>query len=256
MMTLLIDGDIVLHQHASAVEEPFDWGDDLWTLHADLSEAKQRLDYWVQGIMEKLSAKRCIFALTSPHNWRSGVMPSYKAHRKSNRKPVIYPALKDYVRTAYRVYEIPTLEADDVLGLLATKSLPGIRDPLIVVSSDKDLKTIPCRLYNPMDGSDRLISEEEADYNHLFQTLIGDQADGYPGCPGIGPKTAEKALAAQGVRWSTVCDLYQRAGLNEAEALKQARVARILRKGEFSFRTNKVKLWSPAHEPRQTAGTA
>lgn len=256
MMTLLIDGDIALYQHSSAVEEPFDWGDDLWTLHADASEAKQRLDYWVQGLMEKLSAKRCIFALTSPDNWRAKVMPSYKAHRKSTRKPVIYPALKEYVRTAYRVYEIPTLEADDVLGLLATKALPGIRDPLIVVSADKDLKTIPCRLYNPTDGSDRVISESEANYNHLFQTLIGDQTDGYPGCPGIGPKTASRALDEQGSNWSTVCALYRKAGLNEDEALRQARVARILRKGEFSFRTNKVKLWSPANESRPTVGTA
>lgn len=253
MMTLLIDGDIILHQHASAVEEPFDWGDDMWTLHSDLSEAKQRLDYWVKGVMERFNAGRCLFALTSPDNWRCRVVPSYKAHRKSTRKPVCYKSLKEYVRDAYRVYEIETLEADDVLGLLATGAFPGIRDKLVVVSSDKDLKTIPCRLYNPNDGSDRVITQEEADYNHLFQTLIGDQADGYPGCPGIGPKTAEKALAAQGVRWSTVCDLYKQAGLSEEEALRQARIARILRKGEYSLKSRKVKLWSPANESRPVA---
>jgi DNA polymerase-1 len=126
----------------------------------------------------------------------------------------------------------------------------------VVVSADKDLKTIPCRLYNPHDGSDRVISEEEADYNHLFQTLIGDQSDGYPGCPGIGAKTAAKLLEEHGAVWQTVVDAYKKAGLNEEEALRQARVARILRKGEFSSRTNKVKLWTPPNEPRPTARIA
>jgi DNA polymerase-1 len=256
MKTLLIDGDIAIYQIAVAVEEPIDWGDDLWTLHADASEAKQRLDYWIKNLMEKFNAGRCIFALTSGDNWRNKVMPSYKAHRKSNRKPVVYSALKDYIRMAYRVYESPTLEADDVLGLLATGAYPGIRDPMIVVSADKDLKTIPCRLHNPNDGSERTITLQEADYNHLYQTLIGDTSDGYPGCPGVGPKTAEKLLAEHGAVWSTVVNAYTKAGLNEHEALQQARVARILRKGEYSFRTHKVKLWTPTHEPRPTAGTA
>jgi DNA polymerase-1 len=183
-------------------------------------------------------------------------MPSYKAHRKTNRKPVVYSALKEYIRMAYRVYESPTLEADDVLGLLATGAYPGIRDPMIVVSADKDLKTIPCRLHNPNDGSERTIGLEEANYNHLYQTLIGDTSDGYPGCPGVGPKTAEKLLAEHGAVWSTVVNAYTKAGLNEHEALQQARVARILRKGEYSFRTNRVKLWTPADESRPTARTA
>lgn len=257
MMTLLIDGDILLYQHASAVEEPFDWGDDLWTLHADASEAKQRLDYWIKNMMEKFNAGRCIFALTSGDNWRNKVMPSYKAHRKGTRKPVIYPALKEYIRNAYRVYESPTLEADDVLGLLATGAYPGIRGPMVVISADKDLKTIPCRLYNPNDGSDRVISVEEADYNHLYQTLVGDASDGYPGCPGIGAKTADKLLAEHGAVWATVKAAYEKAGLNETEALQQARVARILRKGEYSPKNQKVRLWSPnPNESRQAARTA
>ena len=256
MMTLLIDGDIVLYQHSTAVEEPFDWGDDLWTLHADASEAKQRLDYWVKNVMEKFNAGRCIFALTSENNWRLNVIPSYKAHRKGTRKPVIYKALKEYVRVAYRVYEAPTLEADDVLGLLATGAYPGIRDPLVVVSADKDLKTIPCRLYNPNDGSDRIIDTAEANWNHLYQTLVGDATDGYPGCPGVGAKTAAKLLDEHGAVWSTVVDAYTKAGLNEQEALRQARVARILRKGDYSIKSNKVKLWSPnPNESRSTAGT-
>jgi DNA polymerase-1 len=76
MKTLLIDGDIAIYQIAVAVEEPFDWGDDLWTLHSDASEAKQRLDYWIKNLMEKFNAGRCIFALTSGDNWRNKVMPS------------------------------------------------------------------------------------------------------------------------------------------------------------------------------------
>ena len=36
------------------------------------------------------------------------------------------------------------------------------------------------------------ISEEEADYNHMLQTLAGDYTDGIPGCPSVGKKLQKK----------------------------------------------------------------
>ena len=75
--------------------------------------------------------------------------------------------------------------------------------------------------------------------------------DGYSGCPGIGPKRAARIL--DGVfgdpggpgDWDAVVKTYVKAGLSEEEALVQARVARILRWGEYDRKKGKVKLWNP-----------
>ena len=44
MTTALIDGDIVLYNVCTAIEYAYDWGDDVWTLHSDVKEGKQRMD--------------------------------------------------------------------------------------------------------------------------------------------------------------------------------------------------------------------
>ena len=95
----------------------------------------------------------------------------------------------------------------------------------------------------------REVTEEEADYNHMLQTLTGDAADGYPGCPGIGPKTAEKLLAGVGrtyaEMWPIVVEQYAKKGLSEGIALTQARIARICRRDDYDFKRKEVKLWNP-----------
>ena len=75
-----------------------------------------------------------------------------------------------------------------------------------------------------------------------MQTLIGDIADGYKGCPGIGAVKAKKLLDEAPV-WATVKDAYEKAGLTEEDALQQARMARILRSSDYP--DGQVKLWSP-----------
>ena len=37
---MLVDGDLLVYKITSAIEEPIDWGNDFWTLHADLKLAK------------------------------------------------------------------------------------------------------------------------------------------------------------------------------------------------------------------------
>jgi len=244
--TLLIDGDILLYQESAAVEEAFHWGDDFWSLTADARLAKQAVDVWVAKHKELLEATDVIITLTGPENWRKDIFPSYKSNRKGKRKPVIFPELREYCRETYKTVEFPNLEADDVMGLLATGAIQKIDGEKIIVSEDKDLKTIPGFLYNPNKPEEgvQCLTEEEANRNHLFQALTGDATDGYGGCPGIGPKTAVKVLQ-QGT-WEEVLSAYQKAGLEETDALTQARVARILRKGEFVVTSGAVNLWNPA----------
>ncbi len=83
------------------------------------------------------------------------------------------------------------------------------------------------------------VSREDADLWHMTQTLIGDAADGYPGCPKIGPMTAKKLF--DGIPrdyehlWPVVAGAFEKAGLGEAEAVTQARLARILRAEDWDF---------------------
>ena len=103
------------------------------------------------------------------------------------------------VEDRYRTERLHGLEADDLLGILAT-TLPKYSDA-IVVSLDKDLRTIPGRHLNPSKETSpavvRVITELEADTAWLMQTLMGDSTDGYTGVPGIGPKKAEKILCGR-----------------------------------------------------------
>ena len=144
MRTILIDGDIVLYKVTTACETSIDWGDDLWTLHSDLREARQRFDCWVSDMSANLKADKVIIAISGAENWRKEVLPTYKSNRKAVRKPLAFSALKQYCRDVYKTFEINDLEADDVLGLLAgSPGLGRIKGEKIVVTIDKDLQTPP-----------------------------------------------------------------------------------------------------------------
>lgn len=241
--TLLIDGDILLYQESVAVEREFDWGDDWWTLHSDLREAQERVDVWLLELKELLDADEFLLTLTGRNNWRKDVLPTYKSNRKGKRKPVVYQPLKKYVMDTYKTAFFDRLEADDVMGILQTD--PANTGETVIVSEDKDMMTIPGLLYRPIRPEEGVqkITEEEADRNHLLQALTGDSTDGYSGCPGVGPKKAEKALKEND--WSLVVETYEKAGLTEEDALEQARVARILRYGEYDSKKDEVNLWTP-----------
>lgn len=243
---LLIDGDVVLYEVCLACEIATDWGDDMWTLHADLKEAKQRFDAWIAGMQERLKATGApVIPLSSARNWRKEVLPSYKSNRKGKRKPLVFRALRDYVLDTYNAPVFDGLEADDVLGLFATD--PGAEGfEQVIVTIDKDLLTIPglCFYYNDPEQGIVAVSEEQADANHLVQAIAGDPVDGYSGCPGLGYVRANR-LIKESPTWETVVAAYAKAGLTEEDALLQARVARILRSGEYEEDTAQVNLWNP-----------
>ena len=247
MRTLLIDGDIALYEVCSACEQAIEWDNDFWTLHSDLQEARQRFDGWVARIEEVTQADKSVIALSGLNNFRKTVLSTYKHNRKPKRKPLAFKPLKEYVQEVYRTYLFDNLEADDVLGLLAgDPGLGGIKGEKVIVTIDKDLMTIPGFHYYPNKPEDGIIqvSEEQADFNHLLQSLSGDATDGYSGCPGIGPVRAERLLK-ESPNWGQVLDAYELAGIGEEDALVQARVARILRWGEYNIKTEEVKLWTP-----------
>ena len=239
-MHILIDGDILCYTTAATVERPTDWGNDVWTLHSDLQEARQRVDVDIVEFVEALGGTEFTVCMSDTENYRKQVYPSYKANRAGVRKPTCFAPLRQYMRDTWHCAIWPRLEADDVMGIMATT-----HDNTVIVSADKDMRTIPGATYNPRHPELGIVhvTRAEADRQVLIQTLTGDRADGYPGCPGIGAVRAEKIVDGG---WPAVVEAYEKAGLNEEVALQQARMAFLLRKGHYNKKSGKVKLWTPS----------
>jgi DNA polymerase-1 len=242
---LLIDGDILLYKIAMNNEVETHWGDGLWTLHSDANICKADVDLVIEDLGSSLEADDYVVALTDSKNFRKDVLPTYKNNRKDKRKPLALKELREYVIKKHRGIVWDNLEADDVMGIMATEPTEEER---IVVTIDKDLKTVPCNLSSDGLNVER-IPERLADYWFMIQTLTGDKVDGYDGVEGIGIKTAEKLIKKYTNvplldLWKIVKKIYVDKGYTEAEALQQARVARILRHGEYNKKTGKVKLWT------------
>jgi DNA polymerase-1 len=198
--------------------------------------------------MAKLDAgsyKLCLTTPTDIPNWRMSVLHTYKRQRANVRKPLVLKPIRQWMLDKLQAAMRPTLEGDDVMGIYAT--WVGLKGDKIIVSIDKDMKTIPGLYLRTLDDDVEQITEDEADYFHMYQTLMGDATDGYSGLPGVGPKKAMAILeeVPPSECWAAVVAAYAAKGLGEQEALTQARVARILRASDYDFKTKRPILWTP-----------
>jgi DNA polymerase-1 len=263
--TMLLDADIPVFQFAAKAqsENPsWDVYGEMETTVLPIEEVAPELDSHIEHLMNRAGCDEVIVCLSEPDrekNWRRGVLPTYKDTRKGTVSPVLRQPLTDYLAEAYTSYLKPTLEGDDVLGILATNP-KVIKGDKVIVSEDKDMRTIPSRetpagvnyMFNPAKDSEPYLNPEWlADYYWLYQTLIGDTTDGYTGLPKCGPAAALKWLdipkptSTVDVLWPRVVQAYEDKGLTEEDALVQARVARILRTEDFNYGTKRAKLWTP-----------
>jgi DNA polymerase-1 len=248
---LLVDADILVYLIGSRNQVLGSWphGDTV-VHHAYTVEAKawSDMENTLHELQERTDTTYMAVYLSDPSgaaNWRKAVMPAYKANRSGATRPLIYHRLRELLMLdRYSATWAPTLEGDDMLGIAATT--PG-KDEIVIASTDKDMQTIPGLHYNwerHEQGVTR-VSLEQADWNHFYQTLVGDRTDNYPGCPGMGPVGARKFLDKYGLDWRAVVKAFESKGLGEDEALQSAQVARILRYGEYNPTTGKVNLWEP-----------
>lgn len=247
--TLLIDGDIVLYQQAYTNEHHIKWGDDVETELTFPQKAASGVVDYIEWIRRLLHATDILVMVTGGQNFRKEINPDYKSNRKGE-KPKLMSYTIDALNSHFSVISEPRLEADDLLGIYATdKEL--VTGERIVVSIDKDMRSIPCFLFNPRHYNKGVtkVSPEDADRWFYSQCLMGDPIDGYAGVPKIGKVKAEKLLAeaeAEGVPfWNTVYGAYIAAGLTQADAIRNARMAYILKSGDYDFKKREVKLWNP-----------
>ena len=141
--------------------------------------------------------------------FRSEAYPAYKAQREATPEDIklSVPIIKDLLRA----YNIPILqvegyEADDVIGTLATKAgAKGI--DTYMLTPDKDygqLVNDHVYIFRPRHGGGyETMGPEEVKAKYAIPStqavidllaLMGDSADNFPGCPGVGEKTAVKLI--------------------------------------------------------------
>lgn len=257
--TIIIDGDVVLYKVAEGVAHSFEI-----TLSEDADFIYQTVNWgnkesarnFLESLVNKIvkdcrGSEFCIALSDRGANFRKSLNPDYKGNRKPF-KPALYDWLRRYLeeQSLYKVYVKTGLEADDVIGILATSD-KIIRGDKVVWSLDKDFKTIPCKFHRAKPNGEhesKIISEAEADWWFMYQTLVGDPVDGYSGCKGIGDKTARKILGEIGEKslekmWILVKKSFEKCGMSEEDALLNARMARILRAEDYDFKKKEVRLW-------------
>jgi len=168
---------------------------------------------------------------------------------------VCYKPSRKYLKDTYNTSQSKWLEADDLMGIECTKD----EEETCIVSTDKDLLTIPGNHWDFETESIFKLSDSNAEKNFYRQALSGDSVDGYPGCLGVGAVTANRVLEEadkKGVsRWDAVRKTYKARGFDEKFAILQARMAYILQKEQFNGIDKYPSLWEPPskkliHEPK------
>ncbi|MDD7318446.1 MAG: DNA polymerase I [Prevotella sp.] len=150
-----------------------------------------------------------------PHGptFRSEAFPEYKAQREATPEDI--RASVPIIKNILAAMNIPTLEAegfeaDDVIGTLAMKS-GGAGVPTYMLTPDKDYGQLVggnVFIYRPRHGGGYEMLDADAVCRKYgiatplqvidLLALMGDSADNFPGCPGVGEKTAVKLITQFG----------------------------------------------------------
>ena len=237
---LLIDSDFLAYKAAQACEIGIDFGEDVIIAQSQFSEVLKVFNNELNKVTKAMMEDDFILYFSSTKNFRKKIYPDYKGHRMK-RKPLGYKRLVNYCRKNHNFKLIEGLEADDTIGIEATR----FADPHnIIVSPAKDMRQIPSTLWD-MKNDVVEITKDDGDRWHLIQSLSGDPTDGYSGCPGIGVKRATELLDKNENKWEAVCKAYRDRGLSDDDALLNARLAKILQKEDFDHDRNQPILWTP-----------
>ena len=204
-----------------------------------------------------------VFDLPKP-TFRHLMYPEYKANRQE--MPEDLRNSVPYIRKLVEALRIPIIEmecfeADDIIGTLAKKaSVEGFTT--FMMTPDKDyaqLVTDRIFMYKPGKGGNdnEIWGVEEVRQNfeidHPGQVidilgLMGDASDNIPGCPGVGPKNAQKLISDFG----SIDGIYQ--NLDKLKGKQKDRVAKVYDElgraiGDKLFtRSDMMKGLADAHE--------
>lgn len=203
-----------------------------WILEEVYNESINRCENYLLKMMEYLEENFIheitgyeLYITTCSKSFRKALTSSYKAKRKSNKYVKL---VREYYKGNGAIFS-DTHEADDLIADRA-KEL-GV-DNYIIVSADKDLKTIGGYIWSYYTQRTKdangdyielengifetefkqkypeFITNKEANYYFWLQMLMGDATDGIDGIKGVGIKRAKKLLEEKEKPFMTVARTY------------------------------------------------
>lgn len=160
-------------------------------------------------IIEKEHPTHIGVAFDYGKTFRHEAFPPYKAQREATPEDIkqSVPHIQDILRAMHiPILQVDGFEADDVIGTLATQAAErGIETYMLTPDKDYGQLIRPnVYMFRPRHGGgyDKIGEKEiqskygiaKAEQVIELLALMGDSADNYPGCPGVGEKTAVKLV--------------------------------------------------------------
>ncbi len=196
---LLVDGSSYLYRAFHALPP-------LTNSHGEPTGAVLGVLNMLNKLMKEETPDRVAVVFDAPgRTFRDDLFEQYKAHRApmpDDLRAQIQPLLEAVEALGLPLLRISGVEADDVVGTLATQAAAAGYDVLIS-TGDKDM----CQLVGPSVGLVNTMSNTRLDREGVkakfdvlpeqivdYLALVGDSSDNIPGVTGVGPKTAAKWL--------------------------------------------------------------
>ncbi|KXB36134.1 DNA-directed DNA polymerase [Bacteroidales bacterium KA00344] len=218
-------------------------------------------------IIEKEQPTHIGVAFDYGKTFRHEAFPPYKAQREATPEDIKLSV--PHIQTILKAMHIPILqvegfEADDVIGTLANKAAEkGIETYMLTLDKDYgQLIRQHVYMFRPRHGGgyDKIGEKEiQAKYGIAkaeqvveLLALMGDSADNYPGCPGVGEKTAVKLIKEFGTCENLIANSNQLKGKmrekveNAVDDIKMSKFLATIRTDvPIELNLDELKMTSP-----------
>lgn len=118
----LIDADSLLYESAVVNQDILVFSDKDKVIEVDEEGAKARLDFTINKIIKATACTEYQMFITGPTNFRYEVLPTYKHNRKDIERPILLSMLKEYVLENHPCKITSKVEADDACTITMSKN--------------------------------------------------------------------------------------------------------------------------------------
>lgn len=231
-MSNIIDVESLIYKASTASEQIVEIASGIYSVQYSMKKVQDFFESLFNDVAGVTDDDDFIMVF-GDKNFRKVLNEDYKSNRADQRKHIMLPIVRDYIRNNFSTYSVEWLEADDVCRILY-ESNPFKN---VIVSIDKDLRTFPVKVLNPdkLDEGVVKIDKDEANYNFATQLIMGDKTDGYNGVPGYGEAKTKKLLDScnEELTIKKIRDLFVEAGGSNIEFIRTYNMARIISRNDY-----------------------